>query len=421
MPPSSSRRIIAAGTIGNILEWYDFAIYGYFAISIGRTFFPTADPVAQVLAAFGVFAVGYLMRPLGGAFVGYIGDRYGRRTALTFSIAAMAIPTFLVGVLPGYQTLGVLAPVLLTLLRMIQGLSVGGECTTAFTFMIEQAPAGRRGVVGAVASSAATVGILLGSATGALLAAAMSPESLHAWGWRIPFLLGLLVGMLGFVVRRHIPEEPQSGGSAPVFKTLRHQGAVLARLAGLAAFSAVSFYLMFLYIVSWLQFVDGVAPARALSINTASMVAVIPVELAAGWLSDRVGRKPLLLGATALAFASAAPLFWLMHHADPALILLGQMGFVLTVGTVLGVQPVLMVETTPLAIRCTAIALGFNVAFGVLGGLTPLAAAWLVHRTDIDLSPAFMIMVAAAISFAATLSFREPPRSALRATSALPQ
>ena len=419
MAPLSSRRIIAAGTIGNILEWYDFAIYGYFAISIGRTFFPTGDPVAQVLAAFGVFAVGYLMRPLGGAFVGYIGDRYGRRTALTFSIAAMAIPTFLVGVLPGYQTLGVLAPVLLTLLRMIQGLSVGGECTTAFTFMIERAPAGRRGVVGAIASSAATVGILLGSATGALLAAAMSPESLQTWGWRIPFLLGLLVGMLGFLVRRHIPEEPQSGESAAVFKTLRHQGAVLARLAGLAAFSAVSFYLMFLYIVSWLQFVDGVAPARALSINTASMVAMIPVEIVAGWLSDRVGRKPLLLGATALAFASAAPLFWLMHHADPALILLGQMGFVLTVGTVLGVQPVLMVETTPLAIRCTAIALGFNVAFGVLGGLTPLAAAWLVHRTDIDLSPAFMIMVAAAISFVATLSFQEPPRTALRAPSDL--
>jgi MHS family proline/betaine transporter-like MFS transporter len=408
---------MAAGTIGNVLEWYDFAIYGYFAVAIGRTFFPSNDPVAQVLAAFGVFAVGYLMRPLGGAFVGYIGDRYGRRAALTFSITAMAIPTFLVGALPGYQTLGVVAPVLLTLLRMIQGLSVGGECTTAFTFMIEHAPADRRGVVGAVASSAATVGILLGSATGAVLAAAMSPESLHAWGWRIPFLLGLPVGLLGFLVRRHIPEAPQSGG-APLFKTLRHQGAVLARLAGLAAFSAVSFYLMFLYIVSWLQFVDNVAPARALGINTTSMVAIIPVELAAGWLSDRIGRKPLLLGAMALAFASATPLFWLMHHADPGLILLGQMGFVLTVGTVLGVQPVLMVETTPPAIRCTAIAVGFNVAFGVLGGLTPLAAAWLVDRTDTDLSPAFMIMAVAALSFVATLTFEEPPRSALRTTSA---
>jgi MHS family proline/betaine transporter-like MFS transporter len=418
MPSFSARRVVAAGTIGNILEWYDFAIYGYFAPAIGRTFFPSGDPVAQVLAAFGVFAVGYLMRPLGGAFVGYIGDRYGRRTALTFSVTAMAIPTFLVGALPGYQTLGIVAPVLLTLLRMIQGLSVGGECTTAFTFMVEHAPPGRRGLVGATASCGATVGILLGSATGALFAAALPTESLHAWGWRLPFLLGLLVGMVGYLVRRHVPETPLGGGKLPVFKTLRHHGAVLGRLAGLSVFGAVSFYLMFLYIVSWLQFVDGIAPARALGINTASMVAMIPVMLATGWLSDRVGRKPLLLGAMALACASALPLLWLMHHPDPMLILLGQVGFVLTVSTVLGVQPSLMVETTPPGIRCTAIALGYNVAFGVLGGLTPLAATWLVHRTGTDLSPAFMILVAAAISFVAALTFKEPP-AALRATASI--
>ena len=149
-PASSSSRIIAAGAIGNVLEWYDFAVYGYFAAAIGRTFFPSEDKVAQVLAAFGIFAVGFLMRPVGGALIGYIGDRLGRRAALTFSVAAMAIPTFLVGVLPGYQTLGIAAPILLTLLRMIQGLSVGGEYTTSIVFMVEQRQArqprhGRRG------------------------------------------------------------------------------------------------------------------------------------------------------------------------------------------------------------------------------------------------------------------------------------
>jgi len=151
-----TRRIVAAGAIGNVLEWYDFAIYGYFAASIGRTFFPQTDHVAQVLAAFGVFAIGYLMRPLGGAVTGYIGDRFGRPTALTVSVVAMAVPTFLVGALPGYQTLGIAAPILLTLLRMIQGLSVGGECTTSFTFMIEYAAPGRRGLSGAVASAGDT-------------------------------------------------------------------------------------------------------------------------------------------------------------------------------------------------------------------------------------------------------------------------
>ena len=148
MGQTSTRRIIAAGAIGNILEWYDFAVYGYFAASIGRAFFPKENPVAQVLAAFGIFAVGYIMRPVGGAIVGHIGDRLGRRAALTFSVAAMAIPTFLVGVLPGYDTLGLLAPIALTALRMIQGLSVGGEYTTSVVFMVEHAPPGRRGVIG---------------------------------------------------------------------------------------------------------------------------------------------------------------------------------------------------------------------------------------------------------------------------------
>src|SRR5882724_11950416 len=197
MDSSNARRVIAAGAIGNVLEWYDFAVYGYFAAAIGHTFFPQQDKVAQVLAAFGIFAVGFLMRPVGGAAIGHIGDRFGRRTALTVSVAAMAIPTFLVGVLPGYQVLGVAAPILLTLLRMIQGFSVGGEYTTSIVFMVERAPANRRGTIGAVACCGAVGGILLGSATGAALAALMSEAALEAWGWRIPFLIGLLVGLAG--------------------------------------------------------------------------------------------------------------------------------------------------------------------------------------------------------------------------------
>src|SRR4051812_26819356 len=159
MQADKTRTVIAAGAIGNVLEWYDFAIYGYFAAAIGRAFFPSEDPVAQVLAAFGIFAVGFLMRPVGGALIGYIGDRFGRRAALTFSVAAMAIPTFLVGALPGYQVMGMAAPIVLTLLRMIQGLSVGGEYTTSIVFMVERAPPGRRGIIGAMAGCGAVGGI----------------------------------------------------------------------------------------------------------------------------------------------------------------------------------------------------------------------------------------------------------------------
>ena len=234
---------IAAGTIGNVLEWYDFAIYGYFATAIGRQFFPHEDPVAQLLSAFGVFALGYLMRPVGGALIGHIGDRFGRRAALTFSVAAMAIPTFLIGLLPGYATLGLLAPIALTLLRMVQGLSVGGEYTSSMVFLVERAPEGRRGLMGALTSCGACGGILLGSAVGAGFAAAMSTASLESWGWRIPFLLGLVVGIAGYFLRRHvletrIPREPRK--RAPIVETLQRSLAHRARLCRLVACSTPS-------------------------------------------------------------------------------------------------------------------------------------------------------------------------------------
>src|SRR5689334_13302039 len=175
---NNARRVIMAGAIGNVLEWYDFAIYGYFAAEIGRTFFAPADPVSQVLSAFGIFAIGVVVRPLGGALLGYVGDRFGRRAALICSVGAMAIPTFLIGLLPGYDVLGAAAPIALAVLRMIQGLSAGGEYTTSVVFMVEHAPPGRRGLVGALACSSSQVGVLAGSATGAVLAATMSPETL---------------------------------------------------------------------------------------------------------------------------------------------------------------------------------------------------------------------------------------------------
>src|SRR4029453_17521928 len=202
MAASSKTRLMAAGAIGNLLEWYDFAVYGYFAAAIGRAFFPEQDKVAQVLAAFGVFAVGFMMRPIGGAIFGHVGDRIGRSAALTLSVAAMAVPAFRIGVLPGYDVLGIAAPILLTLLRMLQGLSVGGEYTTSIVFLVERAPPQRRGIVGAVADLGAVSGILAGSATGAILETVLSHQAVEDWGWRIPFWIGLAVGLAGLVPRR---------------------------------------------------------------------------------------------------------------------------------------------------------------------------------------------------------------------------
>ena len=410
---AQTRRVIVAGIIGNVLEWYDFAVYGFFATAIGQEFFPHQDRVAQLLSAFGVFALGYLMRPLGGAVTGHIGDRFGRRAALTFSVVAMAIPTFLIGLLPGYGTLGLLAPIALTLLRMVQGLSVGGEYTSSMVFLVEQAPDGRRGLMGALTACGAIAGILLGSAVGAAFTANLSAAALQAWGWRIPFLFGLVVGIGGYLLRQQMVETIATARRerAPIAETLQDHWRTVLGFAGLSVFNAVGFYVSFVFLVSWLQTADHIAPARALEINSFSMAILLAVVVASGLLADRFGRKPLLLLATVLGFIGALPLFWLLNHPSAWLAQLGQLGLVLTVGLYGGTQPALLVEAAPLRVRCTAVSLGYNISFGVIGGLTPLVASWLVARTGDEIAPGFLMMVAAAVTFLTILRFPETYRA----------
>jgi len=412
MNSAQRRRVVAAGMIGNTLEWYDFAIYGYFAAQIGRHFFPHEDAVAQLLSTFGVFAVGYLVRPIGGVIVGHIGDTLGRRAALTFSVAAMAIPTFLIGLLPGYQTIGVLAPVGLTLLRVVQGLSVGGEYTGSMVFLIEHAPEGRRGLMGALGASGGTVGMLLGSAIGAAFAASMSTAALDAWGWRIPFLLGLVVGVAGYILRRYVIETGvvEERTRAPIVETLHDHWRVVAGFAGLSVYSAVTFYIGFVYLVSWLQTADGIPPSRSLEINSFSMAMSLPVLIATGWLGDRIGRKPLMLLASMGGVIGALPLFWLLNHPSQLLAQIGQLGLVLLTGVYYGSLPAILVEAAPPTVRCTAVALGYNLCMGLFGGLSPLVATWLVERTGDEIAPAFLIMAAAAVTFVTLFWFRETYR-----------
>lgn len=407
-----SKKVIFAGMAGNLLEWFDFAIYGFFAVTIGKLFFPGEDPVAQVIAAFGVFAVGFLMRPIGGMLLGHIGDRHGRDLAMMISVAAMAIPTFLVGMLPTYATLGLAAPILLLLLRMIQGLSVGGEYTTSVIYMVEHAPAKRRGFVGSFAVLGSVGGMLLGSAVGAVLADILTPEQLESWGWRLPFFMGLLLGVAGLYLRRHSGESVQPNSAqtrSPLLIALRDHWPVMLRVSGLSLVNAVAFYLLFVYLVSWLQFVDGLPPAKALEINTASMLLLLPVMLASGWLSDHIGGRILLFGSSLLIAVFAWPLFWLMHSDQWIHIQLAQMCFAVLLGTFLGAQPAYMVNMIAKEVRCSATGLAYNITLGVAGGLSPMAATWLVHRTHDDLSPAFLIIAAALISALAVAADRNQP------------
>lgn len=407
-------RLIAAGTVGNILEWYDFAIFGYFAATIGRQFFPTGDVTASLIAAFGAFAAGFLMRPLGGIVFGHIGDRIGRKAALTISVLAMAVPTFLIGILPGYAILGPAAAVLLVILRMIQGLSVGGEYTTSIVFLVEGTGKKYRGFAGSWSGFGAVGGILLGSAVGAFITLVLSEEQVHDWGWRLPFLVGLLVGIAGLFVRRHIPEVDKpaapAGAPSPVWQALRCEWRAILRIALLNVVSGVGFYVAFVFLVTYMQMVGGLSEATALQINTVSMLALLAIYPLAGWLSDRVGRKPLLIIGAAGLLALSWPLFSALHQSSASWSLVGQLGFAVFLGLFGGALPVTLVENTPASVRCSAISIGYNLCVGLLGGISPLVATWLMQCTHDDLAPAYYVMAAALISLVIAVRLRAPSR-----------
>jgi MHS family proline/betaine transporter-like MFS transporter len=250
---------------------------------------------------------------------------------------------------------------------------------------------------------------------GWLFASVMTPEALADWGWRIPFLLGLAVGLAGFILRRSMPELPktEARGRAPIAEVFRDHWRLLVTLAAFSVFNGVGFYITFVYVASWLQSVDHFSLSRALEINTISMCAMLPMFLLSAWLSDRYGRKPVLFVATLAGLVAALPLFLVMQHPTLMLALLGQVGLTLIVGGFIGTQAASMVEIAPPRVRCTAVGLGYNITLGTIGGMTPLAATWLVQRTGDELAPAFLIMAAAVITLAAILCLPETARTTL--------
>lgn len=403
--PLAIRRGVIAGVVGNILEWYDFALFGFFALQIGTHFFPAHDRTASLLAAFGTFAAGFLMRPVGGALFGWVGDRFGRKQALVWSVLAMAFPSFFIGILPGVATIGLAAPVLLLVFRLLQGLAVGGEYMASAVFLVEGADPGRRGWMGSWGPMGATGGVLLGSAAGAIVNAAMSPDAVMAYGWRIPFIVGLGVGLGGLAIRRHyierVPHQPPA--KSPLGEAFRAHWRTMLHLVSLVAAISVGFYTTFVYAATWLEQVAEVSARTALSINTVAMALSLVALPLSGYASDRLGRRPVLLVSAGALLLLAYPLMALMARGEPGGIFLGQVGLAMLVAANGGLMPATMAELAPWRVRCTVLSIAYNLGMAVLGGTTPLVAAWLVSRTGLKLAPALYLTGAAAVTFIAAL------------------
>lgn len=414
------KRVILSCMIGNALEWYDFALYGYFATTIGSLFFPKFSTFASLMATFGIFAAGFIMRPLGGLVFGHIGDKIGRKSALLWSIYLMAIPTTLIGLLPTYEQIGWLAPFLLTLIRLAQGLSMGGEFTGSMVFVIEHAQQNNRGIYGSWVVFSLLVGILIGSAIATFTCYCLSPDQLLDWGWRIPFLLSVVGGLIGSAMRRMIKEPPQFAKakelhkelSTPLTELFKHHLKTIVHVVMIDLTLAVGFYLIVTFINNFLTALLNFDKVTSLMMTTMSMVAMGIVIPFSGWLSDKIGRKPVLIS-SALAFVVfACPLFGALE-GSVELALFAQISLSFIMGAFFAPIPATLVELFPMNVRYSGLSISHSISMAVFGGSAPLMATWLIHLTDNNAAPALYLSLASVISAIALLFMKDRYKSEL--------
>lgn len=415
-PLRPRRNAVVATVIGNALEWFDFAAYGFMAAIIAARFFPGGDDLLSLMSAFAVFGVGFIARPLGALAFGRLGDQRGRKLALLISMPLMGLGTLIVGISPDYETIGVLAPALLVVGRLMQGFSAGGEVGNAMAFLLEWAPRNQRALYSSLQQSSAIMGTLLGSGCAALITSLLSPEDVAAWGWRLPFLFGgLVIAPLGLFLRAHVDETPvfatrsraDAAPASPV-ADVRSPWLLGARSVALCAAWVVAFYLYLIYLASFLPQHGGVAPAVALWANTAGLATMMVTIPLAGALSDRIGRKPPILAAAILSLIAPYPVFVMLSDAPSAAqVYLVMVGAGLLAGTFAGIVPAMLSESFPTAVRTTGVSTSFALATAVFGGFAPFIATWLISATGSPVAPAAYAIAAAAASLLALATQRE--------------
>ncbi|MDN5771113.1 MAG: MFS transporter [Microlunatus sp.] len=416
------RKVVGASFIGNFVEWFDYASYGYLAITIAAVFFPPGDPQTALLATFALFAISFLVRPIGGFVWGSIGDRVGRRTALAWSILIMAGATFCIALIPGYGTIGLWAPAILLLLRVVQGFSASGEYAGASSFLVEYAPPNRRGLYAAVVPASTATGLLLGSLIAALLTGLLSTEQMQSWGWRLPFLIAGPMGLIGRYIRTKLEDTPvfrelaseESVEATPVKGLFRNYWKVLLIAMGAVLLNAVGFYILLSYMPTYLATEVGIDPTQAYLATTLGLLSYIGFILLTGLASDRFGRRRMLILASVTFIILTVPLFLLLDTGIFLIILAVQilLGGLLTLND--GTLPSFLAELFPTRVRYSGFAVSFNLSNALFGGTAPFVATLLIQLSGSDLAPAFYLVAAAFVTLVAVAVAKETSKAPLR-------
>jgi MHS family proline/betaine transporter-like MFS transporter len=420
------KRAVGAMALGNAMEWFDFGVYSYIAVTLGKVFFPSSSPSAQLIATFGTFAAAFLVRPIGGMVFGPLGDRIGRQRVLAMTMIMMAAGTFAIGLIPNYASIGILAPALLLLARLVQGFSTGGEYGGAATFIAEFSTDKRRGFMGSFLEFGTLIGYVLGAGTVALLTATLPTDALLSWGWRVPFLIAGPLGLVGLYIRMKLEETPAFKKQAEAREAedrarpkqsfrqlLAQQWKPLLLCVGLVLIFNVTDYMALSYLPSYLSATLHFNETHGLLLVLLVMVLMMPMTLAAGRLSDAIGRKPVMLLGCVGLFALSIPALLLIRMGTVLPVFAGLMILGVLLSCFTGVMPSALPALFPTRIRYGALAIGFNISVSLFGGTTPLVTAWLVDHTGNLMMPAYYLMAASVIGIVSVLALRETARKPL--------